>query len=128
MKKIKVLDMYLCRTHVNFCHSHVRIECTVTCESVIRFWQWRHQKKSEDVTYLKMYKSLLWLLRFWPKMATLKRTSRCHVFTLTASHVHRREQTTCDLNLWEILFPTTYNLLIKTKYLCKSNTSTKKFC
>ena len=46
-------------------------------------------------------------------------------FILTASHVHRHDQTTCHLNLREILFPTIYKLLIWIRYL--SNTSTKKF-
>ena len=93
----------MCHT-CKVCPLHVGIECRVTYVSVIRFWQSRHQKKAENVTYLMVYKLLLWLLRFRPKMVTLKNVN-VMFFTLTASHVYRYEQTACHLNLSEILFP-----------------------
>ena len=51
---------------------------------------------------------MLWVLRFRPKMATLK-NMQMSCISPTASHVHRREQTISHLNLRNFLSTNDYS-------------------
>ena len=85
--------------------------CNLCIRNQILVMKTSKESWKRHLLHLMVYKLLLWLLRFWPKMATLKNVN-VMFFNLTASHVHRHEQTACHLNLSEILFPTMYKLLI----------------